>query len=228
MEITVIHGQLHKGSTYNITKKIIENLNVDENNINEFFLPRDMSKFCVGCYQCFYKGEDKCIASNEVQKIVKVMEKSQVIIIDSPTYCFGMTGQLKTFFDHLGYMWFPHRPNPNMFNKIGVVISTTAGAGAKKTVKDIKTQLNWIGISKVFKYGKVVTANNYDEVPEKIKEEIKRDTQKIANNIKKKNGIGKKSFKTKFMFNIMKMMQKNNTWNKLDREHWVKNGWLKK
>ncbi len=228
MEITVIHGQVHKGSTYNITKKIIEKLLMEENNINEFYLPRDMSKFCVGCYQCFYKGEYKCIASDEIQKIVEAMEKSQVIIIDSPTYCYTMTGQLKTFFDHLGYMWLPHRPNPYMFNKIGVVVSTTAGAGAKKTTKDIKQQMNWWGISKVFKYSKIVSVNNYNDISEKIKQDIERETTVLSNKIKRLNGIGKKSFKTKIMLNIMKMMQKNNTWNKLDRDHWVKNGWLKK
>ncbi|HEY8391580.1 MAG TPA: NAD(P)H-dependent oxidoreductase, partial [Capillibacterium sp.] len=44
----------------------------------------------------------------------------------------GMTGQLKTFLDHMGYRWLPHRPHPQMFRKIGLAVSTAAGAGAKK------------------------------------------------------------------------------------------------
>ena len=30
--------------------------------------------------------------------------------LDKLTYCFEMTGQLKTLFDHLGYLWLSHRP----------------------------------------------------------------------------------------------------------------------
>ena len=44
----------------------------------------------------------------------------------------SMTGQLKTFLDHMGYRWLPHRPHPQMFRKIGLAVSTAAGAGAKK------------------------------------------------------------------------------------------------
>jgi len=47
-----------------------------------------------------------------------------------------MSGQLKTFFDHMAYRWISHRPHPSMKNKIGVAISTTAGAGAKGPQKN--------------------------------------------------------------------------------------------
>jgi multimeric flavodoxin WrbA len=227
MEITVIHGQMHKGSTYNITKKIIEKLNFKEKQVNEFFLPKDMPKFCIGCYQCFYKGANKCNAKEEVQKIVDAIKRSNIVIIDSPTYCNTMSGQLKTFFDHLAYMWLPHRPEACMFNKIGIAISTTAGAGAKNTVKDIKQQMNWLGISTVFTYGKTVKAYDFSKVSLKIKKEIENETTKIAGRVNRKNGIGRVNIKTKFLFNIMRMMQKGNDWNKLDKKHWDENGWLK-
>ncbi|MDO5520930.1 MAG: NAD(P)H-dependent oxidoreductase [bacterium] len=53
-------------------------------------------------------------------------------MIDSPCYCMGMTGALKSFLDHLAYLWLSHRPHPQMFHKVGVVISCAGGAGAKK------------------------------------------------------------------------------------------------
>ena len=50
----------------------------------------------------------------------------------------GMTGQLKTFLDHMGYRWLSHRPHPQMFRKIGLAVSTAAGAGAKRVTKDLR------------------------------------------------------------------------------------------
>lgn len=55
-----------------------------------------------------------------------------------------MTGQLKTFLDHLGYIWLSHRPNGKMFNKVGIVISTASGAGASKVTKTLEQQMFWL------------------------------------------------------------------------------------
>ena len=51
MKIVMIHGQNHKGSTYNIGRMIANKI-AKEEDIVEFFLPRDLNHFCVGCYAC--------------------------------------------------------------------------------------------------------------------------------------------------------------------------------
>ena len=109
-KITVIHGQLHRGSTYNITKQIIDKILSKDKQVDEYFMPKDTPDHCVGCYKCFNESEESCPQAEKVQKIVRSMEASDIIIINSPTYCYGMTGQLKTLFDHFGYMWLSHRP----------------------------------------------------------------------------------------------------------------------
>ena len=58
MKITVIHGQGHKGITYKMTSTVLEFLAEDNDEINEFFLPKDGPGFCVGCNTCFMKGEE--------------------------------------------------------------------------------------------------------------------------------------------------------------------------
>ena len=50
MKIVMIHGQNHKGSTYNIGRKIADKIGTEE--IVEFFLPKDLNHFCRGCYAC--------------------------------------------------------------------------------------------------------------------------------------------------------------------------------
>lgn len=228
MKITVIHGQAHKGSTYNITKQIIDKIKVTNKEIDEYFMPNDTPNYCIGCYKCFNESEYSCPHNEKVQRIVSSMKESDIIIMNSPTYCLGMTGQLGTFLNHLGYMWLSHRPSKAMFNKVGIVVSSTAGAGAEKITKALKEQMFWIGIPKVIKCNKRVNADSWETVPEKIKASIDKDTSKIATKAETKVGNTKPSFRLKFMFNIMRMMQKANTWSKVDRDYWKENGWLDK
>ncbi len=228
MKITVIHGQSHKGSTYHITKQIIDKISGADKEVYEYFMPSDTPNYCVGCYKCFYESENACPQAEKVQKLVESMEASDVIVIDSPTYCYGMTGQLKTFFDHLGYMWLSHRPKQAMFRKVGIVISTAAGAGSNKVTKALAQQMFWLGIPKVFQYSKSVKASNWETIPDKFRESIAKD---ISNLSIKVNAIVKKvrpDFRLRLVFTIMRKMQKSNNWNMVDHDYWKENGWLDK
>ena len=49
MKTVIINGQNHKGRTYNIGISLANKL-ADDNEITEFFLPRDLNHFCLGCY----------------------------------------------------------------------------------------------------------------------------------------------------------------------------------
>ena len=228
MQITIIHGQQHKGSTYNVTKQILDNIKDEGCIVKEYFLPKDTPPYCVGCFQCIKTGEDMCPGHLKVQEIVRSMEDSNVVMIDSPNYCMEMTGQLKTLFDHLAYMWMSHRPREYMFDKVGVAISTTAGSGAKKVTKSIARQMFWIGTPLVYQCAVSANASSWEEVPLKIRESIAARTMKIAQKIKKRGGKAKPGWKQKVIFNIMRLMQKSNTWNLTDRGYWEKHGWLGK
>jgi len=226
MKVTLIHGQSHKGSSYNISRQILGKLPAEGMELAEFFLPKDGPGYCAGCYRCFKEGENSCPDSGKVQAIAKSMEASDIIIIDSPNYCMGMTGQLKTLFDHLAYMWLSHRPRKEMFSKVGIAVSTTAGAGAKNVTKDIARQLFWLGVPKVYKYSRRVGAMSWDTVSDKIKGEIEKETSSIAAKAGAAAGNARPGLRLKIMFRIMKMNQKSNQWNITDRSHWKENGWL--
>lgn len=150
MKVAVIHGQAHKGSTYNVTRSLLDQLNCEEADIMEFQV-NGMGQ-CMGCFSCILKDEERCPHRAQVEPIILAMEEADVIVVESPNYVMGMTGQLKSFFDHLGYRWMAHRPNGEMRKKIAVAISTTAGSGAKKATKDIATQFMWLAIGKYISF----------------------------------------------------------------------------
>ena len=74
-----------------------------------------------------------------------------------------------------------------MFSKKAIVVSTSAGAGSKKAVKDISEALfNW-GVPYVVTYGISVQAMNWNGVKDKKKQKIEQDTTRIANKVLNKN-----------------------------------------
>ncbi len=226
MKILTILGTPHRGNTRAIVDLFLNEFKNDNNEFDEIILPNDMPEFCYGCANCILKGEDKCPHYNLINPIVQKLEKADLIIIATPVFVMSCSSGLKALLDHLAYMWLVHRPSESMFNKVGLIITSAGGSGVKDTVKLIKNNMFYLGISKVYNYGVTTMkmGGNYEEY--KNKEKIKTQVKKKANAINKcLNSNGKVSLKTKFFFNIFKMTQKNG-WNETDSDYWKNKGWL--
>ena len=224
MRVVIINGQNHKGSTYNIARLLADKIGGE---IEEFFLPRDFSDMCLGCTQCFMKSETLCPHYDKLRPINEAMESADVLILASPVYVYHVTGSMKAWLDHYGYMWMVHRPRSSMFSKQAVCISTAAGGGMKSTNKDMADTLYYWGIGKIYKLGYAVAATSWATVNDKKKKKIEKDIDKLARKIKSKYGKVKPGLKTKAFFNIMCMLQKNG-WNEVDANYYKENGWTNK
>ena len=224
MKTVIIHGQNHKGSTYNIARILAEKIGGET---TEFFLPKDFGEFCVGCTTCFMKDEKKCPHYEKLKPITEAMDSADVIILASPVYVYHATGAMKALLDHYGYRWLVHSPEESMFKKQGVCISTAAGAGIKPTNKDMADSLFFWGIAKIYKFGIAVAATDWKKVNDKKKKKIEKATSSIAKKILKNNGKIKPSLKTKGYFYLMRMLQKKG-WNEKDVKYWKEKGWDKK
>lgn len=224
MRTVIISGQNHKGSTYHIAEILAKKIGGE---VKEFFLPRDFGEFCLGCTQCFLDNEEKCPHYRKLLPITEAMDNADVLIFLSPVYVYHATGSMKALLDHYGYRWIIHRPEEKMFKKQAVCISTAAGAGMKSTIKDIADSLFFWGVPKIYKIGMAVAATDWNGVSENKKRSIEKTTDSIARKIKKNHGNVKPGMKTKFMFNIMRMMQKKG-WNERDVSYWKEKGWTEK
>lgn len=224
MKIVIIHGQNHKGSTYHISRMLAEKL---DGEIKEFFLPKDFDKFCIGCCNCFIKGENTCPHFEDLRHITTAIDESDVIILASPVYVFHVSGAMKSFLDHYGYRWMVHRPNETMFSKIAVCISTASGSGMKSSNKDMADSAFFWGCAKIYKLGIAVWETNWQRVSETIKAKADRQTTSLSNKIRKKYTKIRPTIKTKLFFYIMRMFQKKGI-NELDKKYWFEKGWLAK
>ncbi len=222
MNIVIVHGQNHKGTTYHIAHSLAEKL---DGTVTEFFLPRDFNSFCVGCTQCFIKSETKCPHFAKLQPITEAIDNADVIILASPVYVYHATGSMKVWLDHYGYQWMIHRPKEIMFTKQAVCIATAAGGGTKTAIADMADSLFFWGVGKIYRYGLNVFTTSWSTIKDDKKQKIEHDTTILAQKIKKNCPLVKPSLKTVAYFNIMRILVRQDI-NHADYEYWTQKGWF--
>ena len=223
MKIVLIHGQNHKGSSYNIGRLVAEKISA-EKEITEFFLPRDLNRFCTGCYKCI-EGDENCPFYEEKRIIMDAVESADLLIFTTPTYCMRASAPMKSFIDLTFTYWMVHRPRACMFSKRAVVVSTAAGQGTASAIDDVANALFYWGVPQIETYGVAVQAMNWDVVKPKKKAKIEKDIAKLAKKLSKpgKPAVG---VRTRSMFGVMAMMQKMG-WGSspTEKEYWKEKGW---
>ena len=224
MKIVMLNGQNHKGSTYHIGRMIADKIE-GENEITEFFFPKDLNHFCAGCYQCI-EDVSTCPYYEEKKKIIETIDVADILIVTTPTYCMHMSAPLKSFFDLTFDLWMSHRPMESMFKKKAVIVSTAAGTGIKSAMKDVEDCLFYLGIPEIYKHGMAVQAMSFDGVSADKKEKIEKKTAILARKLSKTT-VPSVGIKTRSMFWMMGMMQKKG-WNSspIETQYWKENGWF--
>jgi multimeric flavodoxin WrbA len=230
MKITVVNGNQRHGSTWNCKELFLRELSrADDVETKEFTLPKDMPHFCAGCFSCFFNGEQTCPHSESVSPIVKALEEADLVIFTSPVYAMDVSGPMKSLLDHLCFMWMSHRPNPRMFRKVGLIITTTAGAGSSHARKTLKNSMRFWGVNRIFSFNPSVSAMKWDDVEPQKKVKLERLIKKQSVRIEravKNAGQAPWNPVSALLFRIMRSMMRKNTWNPYDRSHWEQNGWL--
>ena len=115
MKIVMIHGQNHKGSTWNIGNLLVQRIQ-GENEVKEYFLPRDLNHFCTGCFACL-EARERCPYWREKAPIQQDLLDADLLIFTSPNYCMMPSAPMKAFLDLFFTNWMSHKPLREMFSK---------------------------------------------------------------------------------------------------------------
>lgn len=230
MKIVMIHGQGHKGVTYTMSQCVLNYLKEEDTEVKEFFLTKDGPGFCVGCNNCFLKGEEYCPEASKVQPIMQAMEWADIIMLDTPNYCMEMSGAMKALLDHFAYRWVTHRPHPSMFQKVGITLSSSAGAPPNGTVKSLAKQLKWMCVPMVYSFPFVSNAMGIGDLSERKSREMEREAAKLAGKVKKAVNHKHVGGRIKLQFLLFRSMQmgEKSAWNPKDTDWWKEQGWLEK
>lgn len=229
MKITVINGTEVRGCTYQIKEIFLEDLRKN-NEVREFYLPKALPNFCVGCKNCFIKSELLCPHAEYVMPIWESILDSDLLVFASPVYAMRTTAQMKSLLDHLCVHWMVHRPDDRMFNKKAVILTNGIGPFNGGAQKDIATSLSWLGISDIKKVGVgLMEGIIWNELSDKRRDIIVSKTKKISrryeNNYKSNKGI-----KVSLLFAITRKMHQEIARNEevlsADNQYWLDKGWI--
>lgn len=231
MKIIVINGTSVKGVTYMSKEEFLKPFK-GNNKIVEFY-PEQFPDFCKGCKNCFLHGEDKCPHFNKTQTIWNEIMTSQLLVFAYPVYALRAPASIKSLLDHLCVHWLVHRPEPKIFEKTAVIITNSVGAPNGAAQKDVKTSLNWMGLSKIYTCGLPMMGDIFvDKMTEKHKEMIASKMKKLSGKVQNASPNNVMNLKVKMLFKMAKIQHKavlkTEKTPSLDNAHYIKHGWIKK
>jgi len=235
MKIALINGSPRKkGNTYHAAKLFLDNMSKFEKvTCVEYFLPWDLPEFCVGCANCFDKGEDKCPHAQYTLPILNSMIEADALIFATPVYVWNTTGAMKNFLDHFGHLFLVHRPKEEMFLKKAFVLSTASGGLKKSAIKPVAANLKQWGINRVYSAGfilKQLDHGTWNAINEKRRGKIEKIIEKKAKRFYRDTKAKKRRpyLFTRIMFCISRRMIKKDEGRLYDKAYWKEKGWMKK
>jgi len=117
-----------KGGTAALINELSGHLKGDISVISSYHA--DISP-CVDCRYCWTK--DKCVINDEMQKVYKLIDEADNIIIASPVYFTELTGSLLNLMSRLQYLWiareYRHAEALSQKRRNGAIILVDAGEG---------------------------------------------------------------------------------------------------
>lgn len=180
MKVVVFNGSPRKGNTYTVTKLFLDELaKAGELEIREFYFPKDMPEFCVGCQMCLREPREKCPHADFVNPIYEAIMEADALVFAAPHFGAScMPGSMKTLFDHLAYMEMTVAPRKESFQKKAFILTTASGS--TQNIRIIKSCLmNW-GINRVESFGIRMLTDKWENIPQKRRMRLEKSIRKEA------------------------------------------------
>ena len=89
---------------------------------------------CIGCNSCFGRADHACFQKDDMAEIYRKLHHTDVLVIASPVYFYGLSAQLKAVIDRL------HTPLRNSFPIQRLALLLVGAATLPELFDAIKTQ----------------------------------------------------------------------------------------
>ncbi len=90
-----------KSNTDRILQPFLEGAREAGAEVETVYLYEKKIKPCLGCFDCWLKTPGRCIQKDDMPELLEKMLEADVRVYATPLYVFGMTAQLKLFFDRI-------------------------------------------------------------------------------------------------------------------------------
>lgn len=77
---------------------------------------------CLACEYCHTKGTGCCVQKDDMQEVYTELENAEMLVIASPIYYHGISGQLKCVIDRFYTALYPNKPKH--LSKVAMILSS--------------------------------------------------------------------------------------------------------
>ena len=109
MKILVLNGSPRPhGSTVKMINAFVEA--AADHKVDVVDVTKMNVKGCLACEYCHTKGHGVCIQKDDMQEIYSLLGEAEMLVIASPIYYHGISGQLKCVIDRFYAAAYPNKP----------------------------------------------------------------------------------------------------------------------
>lgn len=123
MNILVLNGSPRpKGNTRQMVDAFTEGAASANHQVNVIDVCKKEIKGCIACEYCHTKGHGACVQKDDMQEVYTLLQETDMLVIASPIYYHGISGQLKCVIDRFYSAAYPSKP-PRL-QKIAMILSS--------------------------------------------------------------------------------------------------------
>ncbi|MDD2648702.1 MAG: flavodoxin family protein [Eubacteriales bacterium] len=111
MNILVMNGSPRaKGNTRRMIDAFADGARSNGHRVDVFDVCSMKISGCLACEHCHGKGRGECAQKDGMQEIYALLRSADMLVLASPIYYHGVTGQLKCAIDRLYAAAYPSKP----------------------------------------------------------------------------------------------------------------------
>lgn len=228
--LAIIGSPKGKGNTYNITKKLEEEMiKLDKNVEFEYIILKDINlEPCRGCFQCLKIGENHCPIKDDQLQIEAKMLEADGVIFATPVYVYNVSWIMKNFIDRFAYIC--HRPR--FHGKRAMIIATTGAVGLKFVFSLLSFEVKTWGFTVTNKIGVIcppgkILENDKQSLMQRTQNNIIKASKTFYNSLTENKSI-KPGLLELITFNLQKHAFAGAEKDLADYQYWKHKGWLEK
>lgn len=132
--IVVLAGSMRKGGNTDLLAQAFAE-GAGKNNTVEIVSVADYKvNPCIGCNSCFLREGNQCFQTDDMAKIYEKLRMTDMLVIASPVYFYGISAELKAIVDRL------HTPMRNEFQIKKLALLLVGAATLPELFDAIKLQ----------------------------------------------------------------------------------------
>ena len=111
MNILVLNGSPRpNGNTAQMIAAFREGAAASGNKVDVINVCRKKIAGCLACEYCHTKGGGQCVQKDDMQEVYDLLRDAEMLVLASPVYYHGLSGQLKCTIDRFYAAAYPEKP----------------------------------------------------------------------------------------------------------------------